>query len=235
MQTVEPPVAITRHPLDPLTAEEVEAAADILRAQRHLADTARFVFVTLNEPDKATVLGFQPGQPIERQAFVILRERAQHKTFEAVVSITAGEVLSWRERPGVQPAIMFEEFLAAEEAVRNDPRWQEAMRRRGVTDFQNVMIDPWSLGYNGPDDAPDKGRLVRPLTFVRRGDPDDNGYAAPVEGLVVRFDLDTMQVVDVEDHGVVPLPPRLGNYTTEGITSSDNYPHFPRGTRADLK
>src|SRR5215831_16046367 len=235
MQTVQSPVAITRHPLDPLTAEEVEAAADILRAQRHLADTARFVFVTLNEPDKATVLGFQPEQPIDRQAFVILRERAEHKTFEAVVSITAGEVRSWRERSGVQPPIMFEEFIAAEEAVRNDAGWQEAMRKRGVTDFQNVMIDPWSLGYNGPEDDAGKSRLIRPLTFVRQGDPDDNGYARPVEGLVLRFDLDRMEVTDIEDHGVVPLPPRSGNYTSEGITDPNNTPYFPAGPRTDQK
>src|SRR5262249_61954016 len=111
MQTVQSPVAITRHPLDPLTAEEVEAAADILRAQRHLADTARFVFVTLNEPDKATVLGFQPEQPIDRQAFVILRERAEHKTFEAVVSITAGEGGFSREARGVGPARLYPECV----------------------------------------------------------------------------------------------------------------------------
>jgi primary-amine oxidase len=235
MQTVESTVATTRHPLDPLSAEEIEAATGILKTKRSLADTARFVFVTLNEPDKATVLGYQPGQPIDRLAFVIVRERAERRTYEAVVSITAGEVLSWQERPGIQPPIMFEEFLASEEAVRNDPRWQEAMRKRGVTDFTNVMIDPWSLGYNGPDDAPDKGRMVRPLTFVRQGDPDDNGYARPVEGLIVRFDLDRMEVVDVEDHGVVPLPPRSGNYRPEGITDPNNTPHFPAGPRSDQK
>jgi primary-amine oxidase len=97
------------------------------------------------------------------------------------------------------------------------------------------MIDPWSLGYNGPDEAPDRARMVRPLTFVRQGGPDDNGYARPVEGLVVRFDLDRMEIVDIEDHGVVPLPPRSGNYTVEGITDPDNTPHFPAGPRADLK
>jgi primary-amine oxidase len=235
MQTVEPSVATSRHPLDPLSPEEIEAAGGILRAQRGLADTARFVYVTLAEPAKATVLEFAPGHAIERRAFVVLRERAERKTYEAVVSLTGGSVVSWREVPGVQPAIMFEEFLASEEIVRKDPRWQEAMRRRGVTDFQNVMIDPWSAGYNGPEEAADRGRLVRPLTFVRRGDPEDNGYAAPVEGLVVSFDLDRMEVVDVEDHGVVPLPPRLGNYTAEGITNPDNTPYFPNGLRADLK
>src|SRR5437660_1769806 len=200
MQTVEPSVATARHPLDPLSPEEIEATSGILKRQQGLADTARFVFITLDEPDKATVLGFTPGDAVERRAFAIIRERAERKTYEAVVSITRDEVVSWKERPGIQPPIMFEEFLTSEEVVRNDPRWQEAMRRRGVTDFQNVMIDPWSLGYNGPEDAPEMGRMVRPLTFVRRGSPEDNGYAAPVEGLVVRFDLDRMEVVDIEGH-----------------------------------
>jgi primary-amine oxidase len=235
MQTVEPSVATARHPLDPLSPEEIERASGILRTARGLADTARFVYVTLAEPDKATVLGFRPGDAIDRRAFVILRERAERRTYEATVSITGGTVVTWREMAGVQPAIMFEEFLASEEVVRKDPRWQEAMRRRGVTDFDNVMIDPWSAGYNGPHEAPEKGRLVRPLTFVRRGSPDDNGYAAPVEGLVVTFDLDRMEVVDIEDHGTVSLPPRLGNYTPEGIADPNNTPHFPNGLRADLK
>jgi Cu2+-containing amine oxidase len=70
---------------------------------------------------------------------------------------------------------------------------------------------------------------------VRQGDPDDNGYARPVEGLIVRFDLDRMEVVDIEDHGVVPLPPRSGNYTTEAIRDAGNVPHFPDGPRQDLK
>ncbi|HEY3647890.1 MAG TPA: hypothetical protein VGL33_07960, partial [Streptosporangiaceae bacterium] len=47
-------------------------------------------------------------------------------------------------------------------------------------DFDMVMVDPWSVGYNGPEDAAEKGRFLRPLTWVRQGDPDDNGYARPV-------------------------------------------------------
>lgn len=113
MQTVEHSVATARHPLDPLSPEEIEAASTILKAQQHLADTARFVFITLDEPDKAAVLDYREGDPIERRAFAIVRERAQRRTFEAIVSITRGEVASWRERPGIQPPIMFEEFLTS--------------------------------------------------------------------------------------------------------------------------
>src|SRR5260370_663989 len=142
------------------------------------------------DPPTRGTLGSRRGEPFEREAHIVLREGAERKTYEAVVSITAGEVRLWREVPGVQPAIMLEEFLATEAAVRKDARWQEAMRRRGVTDFDMVMIDPWSVGYNGPEDAAGRGRFLRPLTWGRQADPDDNGYARPGEGLIGRFDLD---------------------------------------------
>jgi primary-amine oxidase len=224
-----------RHPLDPLTAEEIEAACRILKQDLGLAASARFVYVTLREPAKDAVLRYRRGDAFEREAHVVLRERVECRTYEAVVSITAGEVRLWRELPGVQPAVMLEEFLATEATVKKDARWQEAMRRRGITDFDMVMIDPWSVGYAGPEDAAGEGRFLRPLTWVRQGDPDDNGYARPVEGLIVRFDLDRMEVVDIEDHGVVPLPPHSGNYTPDGIRDAGNVPHFPEGLRQDLK
>ena len=53
-----------RHPLDPLTGAEIEAATSILKRDRHLKDSARFVYVTLREPAKETVLSHQPGQAI---------------------------------------------------------------------------------------------------------------------------------------------------------------------------
>jgi primary-amine oxidase len=235
MKMEEDVMAGVRHPLDPLTAAEIEAASSILKRDRDLAATARFVYVTLKEPPKDAVLTYQPGQAFDREAHIVLRERAERRTYEAVVSITADEVRLWREVPGVQPAVMLEEFLATEATVKKDARWQEAMRRRGVTDFGHVMIDPWSVGYNGLEDAAGQGRFIRPLTWVRQGDPDDNGYARPVEGLIVRFDLDRMEVVDIEDHGVVPLPPRSGNYTADAIRDPGNVPHFPAGPRQDLK
>ena len=45
MQTVEPAVATTRHPLDPLTADEIQAASSILKKERGLNSGHRFVYV----------------------------------------------------------------------------------------------------------------------------------------------------------------------------------------------
>ncbi|MBO0687839.1 MAG: tyramine oxidase, partial [Candidatus Dormibacteraeota bacterium] len=131
MQTADSSITAVRHPLDPLTPAEIESATSVLKRERGLGPSARFVYVTLQEPAKETVLSFRDGDPIDREAFVVLRDRERRRSYEAVVSVSRGEVRSWRELAGVQPPIMFEEFLAAEEAVKKDPRWQDALRRRG--------------------------------------------------------------------------------------------------------
>ncbi len=108
------------------------------------------------------------------------------------------------------------------------------MRKRGITDFDLCMIDPWSTPNVEPGVGPDDGRFVSPLTWVR-DDPDDNGYAHPVDGVVTRVNLDTLTVVSVEDHGVVPLPPKKANYSTAKISDPENIPYFPDGPRTDVK
>jgi primary-amine oxidase len=210
------------HPLDPLTAEEITGAWEILRSQKTLGPRTRVVSIALQEPPKETVLAHRPGDALERTAAVVLMDSAEGKTYEAVVSLTGKDVVAWRHVPGVQPSIVLDEFFECEAAVRADPRWQEALRKRGVTDFSLTMVDPWSAGNFGFAD--DEGRrLSRALTWVRRS-PDDNGYARPVANLLTVVDLDAMTVVRVEDHGVVPLPPEDANYSPEVA-----------GSRPDLK
>jgi primary-amine oxidase len=223
----------TTNPLQPLDPDEIRRTAQILREQQQLDEQVRFVTVSLHEPDKREVLDHDRngGPAPERAAFVVLYDRRHQRTVEAMVSLTSGDVTSWRIVEDVQPSVMLEEFFSAEEITRADPRWQEAMRKRGVTDFSLAMIDPWAAGYDIEDPA--GRRLLRPLTFVRSRE-DDNGYARPVEGLVVLLDMDKMEVIDVRDHGVVPLPPKAGNYVPELMFDDDNQPAFTR-LRDDLK
>jgi primary-amine oxidase len=224
------------HPLDPLTAEEIRAAVGTVRASERLGREVLFIRVFLHEPDKATVLDFREGGAVERQAFVMIRDRRARTTHEVIVSVTRCAIVSWKEVPGVQPPIVFDEFLECERVVQGNAAWQAAMRKRGVTDFALAMVDPWSAGYYGPADDPSR-RLVRALTWVRASgaSEQDNGYARPIEGLITVVDLDRMEVVDVEDHGVVPLPPRDGNYTAGAIRDPKNLPHYPDGPRTDLR
>ncbi len=55
--------APARHPLDPLTAAEIESASGAVRTARGLGPAARFVYVSLYEPAKADVVAFEQGGP----------------------------------------------------------------------------------------------------------------------------------------------------------------------------
>src|SRR5215469_1459983 len=228
------PVIAVEHPLSPLTAEEIERAGALLRREGRLGPDTRVHAMMLREPDKEVVLHYRPGAQVDREVTVVLRDRARRTTIEALVSVTADELRGWRERTDVQPPITIRELMDCEETIKADPAWQEAMRRRGVDDFALAMVDPWPTGYHEPDDAPERGRTIRGLTWVRRS-ASDNGYARPVENLVVHFDLDAMRVLEVADFGPVPIPPRSANYSSAALADPGNTPHVPAGPRRDLR
>ena len=80
------------------------------------------------------------------------------------------------------------------------------------------MVDIWSAGNYGSEEDRTR-RLARPLCFLRT-DPTDNGYVRPIEGLRPVVDLNTMQVIRVEEHGHWPLPPGECNYAADRVTDS---------------
>jgi primary-amine oxidase len=210
----------TTHPLEPLSAEEIERAVAILRAGGELGPSARFSTVELHEPAKAAVLDWPLSTPA-REAFAIVLDRESGQTHEAVVSLDDGAILRWRHVPDVQPRIMAEEFVECEEMLKRHPEYLAALALRGITDPDLLMIDPWSAGgFDGTGT-----RMSRALAWVRAR-PGDNGYARPVEGLIAFVDLNRMEVVRIEDHGVTPLPPDDGDYTpaTVGAMRTDLRP-----------
>ena len=207
--------APVRHPLDPLTASEIESAVAVLRSQQSLGAKVRFESIVLNEPPKDIVLNFNGTDATGREAFIVLFENDTGATYEAVVSLGEGEVKSYKHIPGVQPRITMDEFYECERAVKESPEFRAAIEKRGIKDTDLVMVDPWPAGNFGIEE--EKG--VR-LSFARcwlRSSPTDNGYARPIEGVIPVVDLNKMKVIRVEDHGVVPLPPNPGNYATEFV------------------
>ncbi len=107
-----------------------------------------------------------------------------------------------------------------------DSRWQEALRRRGVTDFTYVEVQPWPPGYADESDAAHGARVAKALSWVGRSET-DNTFARPVEHVIATVDLDTAAVLSVEDHtghAEVPLPPRAGNYAPELASDAANFP-----------
>ncbi len=122
--------------------------------------------------------GRRPGRCPARRSSSLM-DRADGTVHEAVVSLDEQAVADWRAVPGVQPRIMAEEFVECEEMLKGNPEYLAALAKRGITDIELLMIDPWSAGGELGNDI----RLSRALTFVR-SEPGDNGYARPVEGLI---------------------------------------------------
>jgi primary-amine oxidase len=156
------------------------------------------------------VKAWKPGQPFRREAFAVVLDRARNETSEALVDLRKKELLSWRIIPGVQPNFLVEELgTSVPDIVRADPRWQEAMKKRGITDFNQVLIDAWAPGTLGLTTA-EGPRLARALSFYKG--TSTNFYGRPIEGVVALVDLNTRAVEQVVDTGVVPVSPDAGAY-----------------------
>ena len=197
------PVAPAVHPLDPLSAAEIEGAAKLLRAAPQFPADALFSTIVLDEPPKSDVLTFTPGAPFPRNAFAIVIDRRGNKTFEAVADLVASRVTSWSEVKGVQPPILSGEFDELSRIVKANAEWQAAMRRRGITDMATVQVDGWAVGQVAASHQ--SGRLMRAVTYLAGGQT--NFYGRPIEGVVALVNMNTGQVVEVVDSGVVPVPP----------------------------
>lgn len=191
------------HPVDPLTQNEIDAAREILEAEKEIDPATRYVKIVLDEPTKDELRDHDRNdvRPT-RRAFIILRDPVEKTTYEAYVSLSDEELHSWENVEGVQPSITLEEFEKCEEAVKANEEWQEAVAKRGVENFDLAIVDPWSAGYHLiPDDIDADRRLSHAMSFIRTSE-EDNGYARPLDGVHVWIDLDDMEVIKVVDNGV---------------------------------
>ncbi len=222
-----------RHPLDPLDGNEIRQAVAILRRERPVNAEARFVSVSLNEPAKSQIAFADPAcsadasQPAgagqaapgaaaaPREAFIVLIEPRQHMLYEAVVSLAADSVVSWRPVPGARGPVTLWEYAECQRVAAADPRIRAGLERRGITNPAQVLFEPWGIGtFTAAEEA--ERRVMWTLLFYR-AQADDNPYAKPIHGLTAVVDLDDMTVVRVEDLGVVPFPPGDGAYAADRV------------------
>jgi primary-amine oxidase len=202
------------HPLDPLSASELASVTSILRAHdgfAALGERTRFVTIALREPPKDAVLAWAGGDALpRREAEAVILDRSAECSIEAVVAFGPDEVLAWTRRTDIQPMAVVTELMEAEELVRLDPAFRAAMERRGIADLDAIQVDAWPAGHFGePDD--DGRRLSRCVAFVKPH-PGDNEWAHPIDGVIAFVDLNRLEVLRVDDHGVVPVPPESGNF-----------------------
>lgn len=198
------------HPLSPLTAEEIETTAAIVRRDADNGAEAMFEMIELAEPDKAAVRSYAPGSALEREAWANIYFRDRRGVVRCRVSLTGDAILSQTHLPDARPMIAPVEFMEIENTVKADPRFQAALARRGISDIDMVTVDPWSAGNFGVSE--EEGRRISHVFCWIRNSELDNQYAHPIEGLNATVDIATGEVIEVWDRGDVPVPRGEANY-----------------------
>jgi primary-amine oxidase len=193
------------HPLDPLTAAEMGRAAGILRQQQDLPEDVLFPVLTLHEPPKERVLAF-PDRAVPREAFAVVYDPKNNKTWEGIVDLTADKITTFRQVKG-QPRLMNAEYDAVIPRVRAHADVLAALKKRDITDPNKVYFELW-VGGPAQSGRPD-ARLGRVLCYERQDGA--SAYLRPIAGLTVIVDLNDCKVLRVTDSQDAPAVPVARN------------------------
>ncbi|MBX8689795.1 primary-amine oxidase [Mycobacterium sp. 20091114027_K0903767] len=209
------------YPLDPLSADEFRAVAAILRREHGVGEGWRIASVELVEPSKAELADFDGGGATPaRRAAVICLDRSANATYKGVVSLTDDRVESFDHVPGVQANFTVDEFVECDEVLRRHPDVIAALAKRGITDLDNVFMDTWTYGDAvAPPEYRDR-RIGWSDTWYKQA-AGANPYAHPVSGLHCVIDVNSMEVLRVENNagdGSSPgMPDVMGEYVPHHI------------------
>ena len=198
------------HPLDPLSAQELKDVVQHARNVWKLDHRHLFAMVQLHEPSKEIVNNWKDSDPVQRAAKITLWNSSTSTVIEAVITVE-GKEISFTEIPGAKSPILSTESEKAIKAAKADKRIIAALKDRGVEDINQVHMETWPIGAQIPKELDDGRRLIwtpmwqRPTEFA-------NLYAHPINGLHAIVDLDSGEVVSVENTEIIPIPQTLGPY-----------------------
>ncbi|MET0829466.1 MAG: primary-amine oxidase [Microbacterium sp.] len=207
--TEETPMHTARHWTDPLAPGEIAEVAELVRADSRIGANPRFWGIAVEE-SLARSLADGQGRPVR----LVVMNPDEHAAWE-VTAWTSGtdrpaSVGSWSPVDAKRPGVSSEEARMVAQAARNHPLLKEALAKRGITDTSLVWVDPESM--TGFEPAGYEDRRLSWGSVWHRESIDDNGYARPVAGLVPILDLETLDIIELEDHGVIPMTTEGGNY-----------------------
>jgi primary-amine oxidase len=195
---------------DALTADEITLASTIIKKAGIGGERPGFGSLFLQEPDKAQL---RAGESVTRQARAMVLDRTSAATYDVLVDLDEETVVSSTQLTEGGAQMLASEIPIVNDAAKSDPRYIEALAKRGIDDLTLVQLDPFGVGNRGDLDL-DGRRLWACISYFRH-EEDDNAYAHVIEGVIAIVDTVKGEVVAVEDFGVKPMPETCGNYTAE--------------------
>jgi primary-amine oxidase len=206
---------VVTHPLDGLATAEYWTVYDALQSAGHLTPETKFTSVLLRPPAKAAVLAWKPGQPLPREAdLVLLREG---RTYTARVDIAAKRIVEFGELKGAQSAFLASEMFGADGYIKKDPRIIEALRKRGITDLRTVSCSALPVAYRA---VPEQATQRVGFGSCSRTHGTYHSWGRSIEGLTFQVDVTARKVTSISDTETVPVP-----------TSEQDYEEIPERPR----
>lgn len=204
-----------KHPLDPLTPDEIVAVTFAIRqytATKTPIKAVKFINCKVLPPPKRAVLAYLgiPIQPLDKpEEPVPITRKAESDLLDAVTGYSYNVVVSLKDgdgwgvetitklAEGAQPQMSIDELRQCEVTVKASKRVQELAAEVGITPDQ-IFCDGWSIGYD--DRFPKLQRVQQALMFARLSQH-ENMYAHP---------LDFIPVVDANSKALlhIDFPPK---------------------------
>ncbi|UGT43440.1 primary-amine oxidase [Nocardia yamanashiensis] len=220
MSTVETARTAMDSVLAALDAAEIDAVREILSAAGLVGPTVRFVYVGLDEPDKAAVLAHHDGAgpAPERLARILLLDISTGVSRDVLVSLTSHEIRADTvlSGSGGRVPILEEEFAEVGVILAGDESWCAALRARGVDPAATVCV-PLSAGSYGIPGEEGR-RIIRVFAF-RQDHPEDHPWAHPVDGLCAYVDIIGRELLQLIDHRILDVPDEHGNFQDPALAA----------------
>jgi primary-amine oxidase len=185
------------HPLDPLTAEEINDLRGIVETQGGLGSNTIY-WAQLHEPPKDEVLLFKPGMKMRRRAEVIAISPSRAGSFEFLADLQARQIETTNVLGNLQPALTNPEFDQVPGIINKSAEVRAALEKRHYHVNGNIS-DRFYLDVYAP--GQDKSlvndgkttRAIRVLFADRQGGV--NSYGPYVEGLMALVNVFSQQVI----------------------------------------
>ncbi|KAK8626121.1 hypothetical protein V6N13_133773 [Hibiscus sabdariffa] len=199
-----------QHPLDPLTAPEINSVRTILSSYEPFASTIPIIhYLTLDEPDKSEVLRWRKGDrfpPRKASVLAMLNGESHVLTVDLDSSRVTSHAIN--PRSGYR-MLSVEDILAASKVSFSNTEFNKSIAARGISLSELICLTP-SAGWFGPNE--EGKRIIKVLCFYSEGTP--NFYMRPIEGLVMTVDLDTLEIRETRPKVtlVARMIATVGNY-----------------------
>ncbi|KAH8688403.1 copper amine oxidase [Ilyonectria robusta] len=217
------------HPLDPATADEIQAATDMVK-KLFAPVQLHFKAGGLDEPPKKELVAYLeaehkniPRPDLPRRIFLMWYIKKTPRLFEAVVDVTNGKIVQQQELPrDFHGPCDRTELNEAADVVMANAGVDIEFKRLGL-EKSSVVLDPWDYGVDGIDTQTRMTQVFLYLKNPKNNDPDSSHYSFPLDFMVL-VDLCAMKVTKI-----VRLPLGSDESTTEGkaVSLQDTDPAEP--------